>query len=84
MENQLTRRRIQELLRSHTHEIMKQLGDEEIIIGISMSDSKACLSVSVLSERVSEIPHSITIMTDEGEVEIPVKAKGDYEPIRLH
>ena len=64
--------------------ILNQLGTEEIVIGISTTDSEAFLCVSVPARFVHSVPSFVRISTESEDFEIPIKVKGDYEPIQLH
>jgi len=84
MSRVLTPGMIQRLLRTNAQEILRQLGSEETRIGVSMRDSEAYLHVSVRPERVSAMPKSVRVSSEEGPVDIPLNVTGDYEPLELH
>lgn len=78
----LSKNVVQDLLRTHLHEILEQLGYKDIRLGIPVGDPEPCIRVSVLPQRVSAMPRKVTVSTDSGPVDIPLKVSGDYEPSR--
>ena len=76
--------KIKEILNSHAIEIMKQVGFENVRLGVSVHKSGGCIRVSVKPDRVKDLPKKITVTTDKGNIEIPIDVHGDYEELKLH
>jgi hypothetical protein len=82
-ESKLTPGVVQHLLRTHLPEILAQLGYEEIEIGIPVGDPDPHIRVSVTPDRVRAMPRFVTVRTEDGPIDIPIKVVGDYEAYEL-
>lgn len=82
--SRLTPQRIRQLLKTNVHEILRQIGYEEVRLGVSVNDSEACIQVSVKPEKVDAMPKHVSVTTERGSIDIPLKVTGDYEPFELH